>query len=132
VWALIAIFVIMVVALLLFIVWLMWVVGGRMIRPLAERHDLLQEIAETGQPPAAWLLPYRQRLAKLANDPNKVEKAGAIRQQAKVTCLHRLDALIKYLHDTNLIESESTRSSLLGALYQARAGWLATADADFV
>lgn len=131
-WGLIVVFVIMVVALLLLIVWLMWGVGGRMTQPIADKHFLLQQIAETGQPPAAWLIPFQHKLAKLADDPERAEKEAAIRQQAKAASLRRLDALIKYLYGTTLIESESARSELLDALYMARRGWAETPAGDFV
>lgn len=125
-------FLVLVVALFLFIAWLVWGLGGRMTRPLAERHVWLQEIAESGQPPAAWLLPYQAKLTRLARDPDGQDKVMRVRQEARAACIKRLTGLVEYLQRTTLVDSEATRDSLLSQLRTVQQGWIETRDSDFI
>ncbi len=95
---------------------------GKMV---GERHQLLEQIVETGQVPPTWSAPLEKRIADLSQDSRNERKVASLRSRGTEQYLKKLDRLIRYVETTQLVDGEDTREILLDRLAQVRATWQA-------
>ena len=89
-------------------------------RMVGDKHRLIQSIVETGRVPAQWKKPFQRRLSQARGN---TAREAAIRQEAQAAYLQKLDALIRYLEHSKLVDSEETRQVVLERLAQVRETW---------
>lgn len=109
--------------LIFFIRWLTRWAVGIMQRQVEARIRAAETIVNDGVVPAAWLQPYRQRLAMLQQRGGSAADRVRLGRQIQQQCLHQVDDLIRYFQGGAFVDSPYTRDILLEALQQQRRRW---------
>lgn len=83
---------------------------------IGKKHYDLEEIAVTHRIPEHWSADFEKRISRLQKNGSDKERSARIRQSADKRNTRKLEALIKYVKKTRLVEDEETRILLLERL----------------
>ncbi|MGC8972297.1 MAG: hypothetical protein ACP5K2_08945 [bacterium] len=86
-------------------------------------HKTTEAILDTKLPPNEWVEKWNRKIAKLTNTPSDLAKREKFKLQAKSHSLKRLNSLIEYYKNSNLIEDEETRFIILEELREISRYW---------
>jgi len=118
--------------IIFFVRWLTRWAVVMMQRQVEDKLRAAEAIVNDGVIPAAWLQPYRQRLAALqqrsSSEADLVRLGHRIQQQS----LRQVDGLIRYFQGGAFVDSPYTRDVLIDALQQQRQRWAAQEWQTFV
>lgn len=96
---------------------------------VGDRHQVLEEIVETGRVPKSWREPYDREIARISSGLEQSRKLERLRSKARRDYLGRLDRLRRYIEGSTLVDSEETRRLVLDRLAEVRADWSRTESA---
>lgn len=92
-----------------------WTVG--------RKHQLMQEILETGDVPQTWRKKFAPRLSRLRAGTANEQRSYRLQRQAQASYTQQLDRLIDYAATTPLVADEESRQELLSQLLSVRSTW---------
>lgn len=100
-----------------------WGTSLALTKLVGERHQVLEQIVETGQVPRIWSEPVEKTIAKLRQDPRNARKIASLQARGTEQYLKKLDRLTRYVETTRLVDGEDTRQVLLDRLAHVRTTW---------
>lgn len=100
------------------------VFATRMVaRNIEKLHRTTEAILDTKLPPNEWIEKWNRRIERLGNAPSDLNKKEKLKLQAKNYSLKRLNSLIEYYKNSNLVEDEDTRFIILEELREIGRFW---------
>ena len=89
------------------------------------RFRAVEQIANGGPPPEAWLRPYRQKLEHLRSTGAGAAEVERLGRTAQRHCLRELDHLIHFLKEGSFYDSPESKLAVLEDMQEQRARWAA-------
>lgn len=100
------------------------VFATRMVAKNIEKiHRATEVILDTKMPPNEWIEKWNRKIERLGNAPSDLAKKEKLRLQAKNHSLKRLNSLLEYYKNSNLVEDEDTRFIILEELREIGRFW---------
>jgi hypothetical protein len=100
------------------------VFATRMVAKNMERlHRTTESILDTKLPPKDWTEKWDRKIRRLGDGPGDLAKKERLKLQAKNHSLKRLEALMNYYKNSNLVEDEETRFIILEELREIGRFW---------
>lgn len=99
--------------------------GDRLQSSLVARLQAGESIVNDRQAPAAWLAPYRARIATMRAAGKSEADVERVGKAAQRECLRRADDLIQFFDKRRVTASPEVQAILLSTLRSERARWSA-------
>jgi hypothetical protein len=92
-------------------------------KQVGDRHQILEEIVETGRVPKSWREKYDRKIARISSDSDQSRRLEKLRSKARRDYFGKLDRLRRYVEGATLVDGEETRRLVLDRLAEVRADW---------
>ena len=90
---------------------------------IGEKHRAIEEIANTGKVPKAWIDKLEKRISSVSKTQGRSKKVLKMKMQAKTVILKKIDHLIDCSKTSPFVQDKETKEILLNKLLEARRLW---------
>jgi len=88
-----------------------------------KKHEWLDFIMITSCAPEEWVRPYIKTISRMKNRKISQERIKRVRDKAQISCVNRLNKLIKYVQVATLIKDDDVRNQIKKSLLLSSEKW---------
>lgn len=90
---------------------------------IEKTHRAAEHIISTKMPPEDWLEKWKKKIESVKKKSNDSEKINELKLKARDDSLKKLNSLVKYFENSDLVADEETRKIILEELSEADRLW---------